>query len=78
MEKVNIATIKKRVLLDKTKLTVDKITKEELMGASPKIVQEDEGHYVISLWGIKCAALGSTMSKGIAQITKLDGAALKM
>lgn len=78
MEKVNIATIKKRVLLDKTKLTVDKITKEELMGASPKIVQENGDNYFISLWGMRCAVLGSTMSKGIAQITKLDGAALKM
>lgn len=78
MEKVNIATIKKLVLLDKTKLTIDKITKEELMSASPKIVQEKDGHYIISLWGVKCATLGSIMSKGIAQITKLDGANLKM
>ena len=78
MEKINIATITKHVLLDKSKLTAYKITKEELIKASPKIVQKSASQYVISLWGIECAVLGSTMSKGLAQVCKLDGVSLKM
>ena len=78
MEKLNIGTISKSVVLDKSKLTVEKISKEELSKASPKIVQKGPAQYIISLWGNECGDLGPTFSQGLAQVAALESVALKM
>ena len=78
-QKVHIGTVTQLVLLEESQVPDgQKVTKESLSKATPKIVQKNSSQYVISLWGRECGSLTETNSKSLIQVGKLESVSLKM
>ena len=75
---VQIGTITKLVILEKSQLGLQQFNKENLLEAKPKLVQKSKNAYTISLWGNECGNLDQITSTAIAQISGLESISLKM
>ena len=78
VNKVNICTITRLVLLETSQLQGNEYTTENLAKASPKLVQKDVHTYAVYLWNKECASLDIPTSYALAKISKLEEVTFKM